>query len=329
MKIKKKLIFFNTILTGTAVLIIFVVIAGFRIQINYNKKHEELKTLNSIWTTIEKDMYHLTFDWNKGIAYENIKKNIESFNEKVSLLNSKNRYLIFSGKEISEIDNNITNLWEYVHNVQLIPVLKNIESILQNSVSTELVDSENINFTEIYYKELYKNKYQNYELYRMLEDIMVISLSTESFTDVLELSVYFIDDLVLEVNKAAGYLTFIISVLLLLGALVFSLSFSDKIAANIKIIEKSMRNVAEGDFTRRPLVDSKDEIGDLSNNFNLTIEKISSLVNTIKKEANSLKDVGDDLASNMSETATAITQISSNIRSVKSQTLTQSDGCLL
>jgi len=80
----------------------------------------------------------------------------------------------------------------------------------------------------------------------------------------------------------------------------------------------------EGDLTKRLKVSSKDEIGVMSAYFNETLNKIKNLVLIIKKEAAKLSDVGNDLASNMTETAAAINQITANIQSIKGRVINQS-----
>jgi methyl-accepting chemotaxis protein len=92
-----------------------------------------------------------------------------------------------------------------------------------------------------------------------------------------------------------------------------------KIAANLKDIAEG-----EGDLTRSIEIHSKDEIGDLAKYFNETLTKIRGLVITIKQKASSLSDIGGDLASNMTETAAAINQITANIKSIKTRGIHQS-----
>jgi len=80
----------------------------------------------------------------------------------------------------------------------------------------------------------------------------------------------------------------------------------------------------EGDLTHTIAVHSKDEIGDLAVYFNKTLEKIKNLVIVIKKEATKLSEIGNDLASNMTETAAAVNQITANIQSIKGRIINQS-----
>jgi methyl-accepting chemotaxis protein len=91
------------------------------------------------------------------------------------------------------------------------------------------------------------------------------------------------------------------------------------IAAMLKDISEG-----EGDLTKRLDIKSKDEIGDMAHYFNLTIDKIKALVIIIKQQSKALLGIGNELASNMTETAAAVNQIAANIQSVKTQTVNQS-----
>ncbi|MCL2209146.1 MAG: methyl-accepting chemotaxis protein [Treponema sp.] len=80
----------------------------------------------------------------------------------------------------------------------------------------------------------------------------------------------------------------------------------------------------EGDLTVKIAEKGKDEITDLSRYFNQTIKKIRDLMIMIKGEANLLSSIGNDLASNMNETAAAVNEITSNIQSIKIRIINQS-----
>ena len=79
----------------------------------------------------------------------------------------------------------------------------------------------------------------------------------------------------------------------------------------------------EGDLTVRLPVTGNDEITDLSEYFNQTIEKIGAAIKNVGENSASMEAIGEELASNMTQTASAINEISANIEGVKSQTLTQ------
>ena len=87
----------------------------------------------------------------------------------------------------------------------------------------------------------------------------------------------------------------------------------------------ALKNIAQGDgdLTVRLPVTGNDEVTDLSEYFNETIEKIGIAVKSSGKSADEMKSIGEELSSNMTETASAINEISANIDGVKQQTLTQ------
>jgi methyl-accepting chemotaxis protein len=92
----------------------------------------------------------------------------------------------------------------------------------------------------------------------------------------------------------------------------------------ITVVADILKNVAQGDLTRSINVHTKDEIGDLARDFNLTLEKIKNMIGGIKKEAAILQGIGDVLASNMDETAAAVNEITANIQSIKGRVINQS-----
>jgi methyl-accepting chemotaxis protein len=94
-----------------------------------------------------------------------------------------------------------------------------------------------------------------------------------------------------------------------------------KIADALKDIAKG-----EGDLTHRIKINSKDEMGRMARYFNETIEKIRNLVLSIRKDALTLNGVGDELATDMNETAASVNQMTANIQSIKSRIINQSAG---
>jgi methyl-accepting chemotaxis protein len=121
-------------------------------------------------------------------------------------------------------------------------------------------------------------------------------------------------------------ITIVISVVVLAIVVAAALFLARSISKPIIKVADTLRDISEGegDLTRSIPVHSKDEIGSLALYFNKTLEKIRNLVVTIKKETSSLHNVGTDLASNMSETAAAVNQITANLRSIKQRVINQS-----
>ena len=93
----------------------------------------------------------------------------------------------------------------------------------------------------------------------------------------------------------------------------------------INVVVNALKDIAEGegDLTVRLPVHGNDEVTDLSEYFNETIEKIGSSIKIVGKNSTEMTNIGNELASNMTETASAVHQISANIDGVKQQALTQ------
>ena len=121
-------------------------------------------------------------------------------------------------------------------------------------------------------------------------------------------------------------LTLIIAITAIIASAViiyFILHFTIK---SLSVITDTLKDISEGegDLTRNVNAQSKDEIGDIAHYFNATLEKIKNLIIQIKKQGMVLFDLGNNLASNMEETAAAINEITANIQSIKSRVINQS-----
>jgi len=86
-------------------------------------------------------------------------------------------------------------------------------------------------------------------------------------------------------------------------------------------VVNNLRDISEGDgdLTKILPEHGRDEITELSRYFNMTIGKIRSMIAVIKKQADTLADIGGNLADNMAHTASAMNQIFANIQSTKSK----------
>jgi len=118
----------------------------------------------------------------------------------------------------------------------------------------------------------------------------------------------------------------IVAGILLVSILLISLSSQFIVVKPIVKVADTLKDISEGegDLTRIIKVNSNDEVGDLALYFNKTLGKIKSLVLLIKKQSGLLSDIGNDLSGNMTETAAAIKEITSNIQGVKDRVINQS-----
>ena len=117
-------------------------------------------------------------------------------------------------------------------------------------------------------------------------------------------------------------IVFIITALII--SIILALLITSNIVKPIVGLTFTLKDVSEGNLTKRINSKSKDEVGDLARYFNLTLDKIKSLIVIIKDEAARLSEIGNTLATNMNETASSINQITANIQSIKTRVINQS-----
>ena len=125
--------------------------------------------------------------------------------------------------------------------------------------------------------------------------------------------------------QALRFSMYIIGVIILAIALVIVFFTATAIVKPIGVTVEALRNIAQGDgdLTVRLPIHGNDEVTDLSEYFNETIAKIGSSIKAVDASANTMQSIGDELSSDMTETASAINEITANIDGVKQQTLNQ------
>jgi len=133
------------------------------------------------------------------------------------------------------------------------------------------------------------------------------------------------DYILREVNEMRNFVIILASIALVVAVVVIYFVLGTTTAPIVKVAV-TLRDISEGegDLTKTVEVHSKDEVGDLALYFNKTIQKIKALVLVIKNQAGVLSDIGTALSSNMTETAAAINEITSNIQSIKGRVISQS-----
>jgi len=133
------------------------------------------------------------------------------------------------------------------------------------------------------------------------------------------------DYILKDVNALKNFVILLASIALVTAVIIIYLVLGNTTAPIVRVAD-TLKDISEGegDLTRTIAVSSKDEVGDLAKYFNKTLEKIKALVVLIKKQANVLADIGNSLSSNMTETAAAINEITSNIQSIKGRVINQS-----
>ena len=128
-----------------------------------------------------------------------------------------------------------------------------------------------------------------------------------------------------EVNEMKLFTVIIAAIAIAAAAVIVFFTVNGAIKPIVKVAD-TLKDISEGegDLTRKITVSSKDEIGDLAMYFNNTLEKIKNMIVIIKDEAAGLNNIGNDLASNMTQTAAAVNEITANIQSIKGRVINQS-----
>ena len=116
-----------------------------------------------------------------------------------------------------------------------------------------------------------------------------------------------------------------LGILILLLAIVIIYFVTRRIIKPIQRAVSALKNIAqgEGDLTVRLPVIGNDEITDMSEYFNETIAKIGASIQIVGANSKIMEEVGNELAANMTETASAVNEINANIDGVKQQAMTQ------
>jgi methyl-accepting chemotaxis protein len=138
-----------------------------------------------------------------------------------------------------------------------------------------------------------------------------------------------LNDKIVEVHQLGSMFEGIITTVVIISLIVsvlLAFFITGSITKPIVRVTDTLKDISEGegDLTVSININSRDEIGNLAKYFNKTLEKIKNLVFNIKNEANILSGIGNDLAINMNEAATAVNEITANVQSIKGRVINQS-----
>jgi methyl-accepting chemotaxis protein len=122
------------------------------------------------------------------------------------------------------------------------------------------------------------------------------------------------------VNALISFAIIFIAAAAVVGAIVIYL-VSNNLSTRILRVADRMQDIAqgEGDLTGRIKILANDEIGTMATDFNQIIEKIQHVIISIKQQSGTLSNIGNELSSNMTETAASVNQIAVTIQSIKGQ----------
>ena len=96
----------------------------------------------------------------------------------------------------------------------------------------------------------------------------------------------------------------------------------------LKIVEKTIKGIASGnaDLTQRIQINSTNEVGQVVQSFNRFTEKLQVIISDVKDSKEELATAGESMKTAAVETASSITEITSNINSMHTQITSQADS---
>ena len=126
----------------------------------------------------------------------------------------------------------------------------------------------------------------------------------------------------------------ILSIIFILGAVIFIciLAFSifalQRIVTPIKIVEKTIIGISQGDadLTQRININRNDEIGSLVDGFNHFVNKLQQIISNVKKSKNKLTKAEVELKQSVEDTGCSITEILCNIESCSNLVQNQAES---
>lgn len=126
------------------------------------------------------------------------------------------------------------------------------------------------------------------------------------------------------VDEADNSIYITMGIALLAGIIVTSITMRlvcHSIIKSLKQASRALKDISEGegDLTQRLPVHGNDEVTDISNYFNQTIGKIGSSMKMVQHESEVMEQTAETLTANMTETASSLNQITSNIAGIKNQ----------
>jgi len=130
-----------------------------------------------------------------------------------------------------------------------------------------------------------------------------------------------------EIHDTTDFTMFVMILLTVLGVIlgiVVAMMISGMVIRPVTLLTDALHNVANGDLTRRLPEHGEDEVSQASRSYNQSLEEFSKMISSVKDKAGELSEIGNNLASNMTQTASAMNQITANIHNVKGRVMSQS-----
>ncbi|MFI3258175.1 MAG: methyl-accepting chemotaxis protein, partial [Spirochaetales bacterium] len=124
----------------------------------------------------------------------------------------------------------------------------------------------------------------------------------------------------------SSFASLTLGVIIILVAAFVMIRLTTKIVKPAVQATQQLPAIANGDFTVELTGNGTDEIAKIVELFNDTIQKTRKSLNNMKTEAGTLEGIGNKLAEDASQAASAVHEIASNVDSIKGQVINESAG---
>ncbi|WFD08819.1 methyl-accepting chemotaxis protein [Tepidibacter hydrothermalis] len=108
-------------------------------------------------------------------------------------------------------------------------------------------------------------------------------------------------------------ITIITSLFIVISGIVM---YANRLTKNISILKETTQSIAQGDFTVKSDIKLKDEIGQLSNNFNTMVQNIKILLLDSKEVSEEVSEAATNLAATSEETSASAEEIARAIEEI-------------
>jgi len=202
------------------------------------------------------------------------------------------------------------------------------QGTIQVSANDELI-GVNVNESEMneQFATILNNSSQQSGIYHVKEkqDNYLIA-STPIASVGFGLSVQVPESVILSETNSIQITTYLIIAITAILIVIISFVVVRSITKPILTVTDRMNVVASGDLSIEPLaIKSRDELGELSNNFNIMVENIKHLVTEIRTASEQVASSSEQLTASSEETAQSTEQVSASIQSIASNTESQAN----
>ncbi|CAM5224097.1 Methyl-accepting chemotaxis sensory transducer with Cache sensor OS=Ureibacillus acetophenoni OX=614649 GN=SAMN05877842_103159 PE=3 SV=1 [Ureibacillus acetophenoni] len=200
------------------------------------------------------------------------------------------------------------------------------QGTIQVSANTELI-GVNVNESELneQYATILNNSSQQSGIHHIQEkqDNYLIA-STPIVSVGFGLSVQVPESVILSETNSIQMTTYLIIAITAILIVIISFIIVRSITKPIISVTNRMNVVASGDLSIEPLaIKSRDELGELSNNFNIMVVNIKQLVTEIRTASEQVASSSEQLTASSEETAQSTEQVSASIQSIASNSESQ------